>query len=118
MTHMNYLTATHTKINSMNTITELNQIRATINTPGLWDDKDREYLNSIISERKEKVLGNVTLESEFDRRWKCVNDEKFREMCAEVCRENGITEQEWNENKAVILMRFANQGCRIQNELI
>ena len=53
---MNTLTATYVKINNMNGLNELNKIQTVINYPGLWDEKDRDLLNSAIDDRKTHVL--------------------------------------------------------------
>ena len=38
-----------------------------------------------------------------------INDKKFRTQVANNCKKAGITSQEWNENKMMILMLVANE---------
>ncbi len=61
---------------------------------------------------------NPTIKSELKRRMDLVNSEDFRTSCAEIAKQVGITSEEWNNNKAVILMMWANEFCRIENETI
>ena len=62
-------------------------------------------------------MNTVTIESEFKRREDLINSESFRLKAIEICKQMGITAQEWNENKAGILMYLANEACAIQNKL-
>lgn len=59
----------------------------------------------------------VTMQSEWKRRMDLIENPKFRSMCIEGAKKLGITAQEWNQNKAGILMYFANEFCRFQNQL-
>jgi len=61
------------------------------------------------------TTSKVTMESELKRRMDLVNDESFRTICAEQMKNSGMTEKEWNDNKAVICLMLANEICRIQN---
>jgi len=54
---------------------------------------------------------------EWKRREDLIMDIEFRKVCAEGAKKLGITAKEWNENKAVILMMFANKFCAIENEI-
>lgn len=56
------------------------------------------------------------IEAEMKRRTDLVNDPKFRELCVHYAQSMGITANEWNNNKAVILLMFANEMCRKENE--
>jgi hypothetical protein len=38
-----------------------------------------------------------------------INDENFRNTCAQTAKQIGITAQEWNENKVNILYMWASQ---------
>jgi hypothetical protein len=38
-----------------------------------------------------------------------INDENFRNICAQTAKKIGITAQEWNENKINILYMWASQ---------
>ena len=53
---------------------------------------------------------DVSMGNEWAKRMELVEDEHFQKVCADVCKESGITPQEWNDNKATILMHFANQA--------
>ncbi len=57
----------------------------------------------------------ITIESEMKRRTDLIENADFRKVCAKAAKQIGITLEEWNENKAVILMHFANQVCKIEN---
>ena len=58
----------------------------------------------------------VTIESEMKRRMDLVEDPKFRQIAIETAKKMGITAEEWNANKAGLLLMFANEICRIENE--
>ena len=56
-------------------------------------------------------------ESEWKRRENLVMDIKFRKAAVKAAKSMGITAKEWNENKAVLLLFFANQYCAIENKI-
>lgn len=58
----------------------------------------------------------VTFNSEFKRREDLINNAEFRAMCAEYVQKVGITSEEWNTNKAGILMMIANEVCGLENK--
>ena len=62
-------------------------------------------------------MNTVTIESEWARREELINSESFRLKAIEFCKQLGISAQEWNQNKAGILMYLANEACKIQNEI-
>ena len=57
------------------------------------------------------------IQKEYKRRTDLIEDVKFREMCIELAKKLGITADEWNENKATLLLYFANECCAIENKL-
>ena len=57
----------------------------------------------------------VTIETEMNRRMDLVNDISFREVCAKHAKQIGITPKEWNENKAIIILKLANDFCALEN---
>jgi len=59
----------------------------------------------------------ITVKSEMKRRMDLVNDKSFREVCAKHAKQIGITPKEWNENKAMILLKFANDFCSMENKM-
>jgi len=58
----------------------------------------------------------VTFNSEIKRREDLINNAEFRAMCAEYVQKVGITSEEWNSNKAGILMMIANEVCGLENK--
>jgi hypothetical protein len=58
----------------------------------------------------------VTFNSEIKRREDLINNAEFRAMCAEYVQKVGITSEEWNRNKAGILMMIANEVCGLENK--
>lgn len=56
------------------------------------------------------------IQAEMKRRTDLVNDAKFREICVNHVKQMGVSAQEWNENKVLFLMMFANEFCRKENE--
>ena len=58
----------------------------------------------------------VTFNSEIKRREDLINNSEFRAMCAEYVQKVGITSEEWNSNKAGILMMIANELCGFENQ--
>ena len=59
----------------------------------------------------------ITIESEWMRRESLVQDYDFRLRCAKIAEAMGITEQEWNANKAIICLMMANEVCSIENKM-
>ena len=57
----------------------------------------------------------ITIKSELKRRMDLVNDINFRESCAKHSKLIGVTPKEWNENKAIIILKFANDFCSFEN---
>lgn len=77
-------------------------------------------LPSLIEEIESEALRineeqKVTLEGELKRRFDLINNETFRSICASKLKEFGMTEKEWNDNRAVICLMMANEICRIEN---
>ncbi len=54
--------------------------------------------------------------SEFARRTDLIDDVNFRKICVRMAKALGITAQEWNENKAMLMLFFANEYCAIENK--
>lgn len=59
----------------------------------------------------------VTVKTEMKRRTDLINDKSFVEYCVEIAKKLGITAEEWNKNKAMILLLWANEYCSIENKL-
>jgi hypothetical protein len=57
------------------------------------------------------------IKTEYQRRLDLVNDVNFRKSCVELVKKLGITAEEWNENKAMLLLYFANEFCGIENKI-
>lgn len=76
--------------------------------PSLIEEIEAEALR-INEEQK------VTVEGELKRRFDLVGDINFRIKVAEQMQLAGMTEKEWNDNKAVICLMMANEICRIEN---
>lgn len=60
---------------------------------------------------------NQFIKAEYKRRMDLVNDVEFRKSCVELAQKLGITADEWNSNKAGLLLYFANEFCGIENKL-
>jgi len=58
----------------------------------------------------------VTFESEWKRRMDLVEDPKFREIAIETAKKMGITAEQWNANRAGLLLMFANEICSLENK--
>ena len=59
----------------------------------------------------------ITIESEFKRRMDLINSLDFRQKAVLIAQKIGVTTEEWNENKPLILLYIANKYCSIENEL-
>jgi len=59
-----------------------------------------------------------TVQSEWQRRIDLIENPEFITKCITLAKEIGITSKEWNENKAIILLMFANKYCQVENELM
>ena len=58
-------------------------------------------------QQKTKVMNNTTsITSQINA---LIMDENFRNACAKTAKANGITSNEWNENKVNILYMWATQ---------
>ena len=60
----------------------------------------------------------VTIESEMQRRMDLINNPNFVKSCVESAKKLGITAEEWNKNKAMLCLFFANEICSMENKLI
>lgn len=58
---------------------------------------------------------NELIKNEMDLRMTLINDEQFRIEAVEVAKQLGFTAQEWNENKAMILLFLANEMIAMDN---
>lgn len=56
------------------------------------------------------------IKNEMDLRMSIVNDKEFRLQAVEVAKKLGFTAQEWNENKAMILLFMANEMISMDNK--
>jgi hypothetical protein len=66
--------------------------------------------------KTEQMKTQVTIESELKRRMDLVENPDFRKSCVEIAKKLGISAKDWNENKGLLLMMWANEVCRIENE--
>ena len=70
----------------------------------------------LLNKQKQRTMENtVTVQSEFKRRMDLVNNPDFVKSCVESAKKLGITAKEWNENKAMLCLYFANQICAMEN---
>lgn len=60
---------------------------------------------------------NDLIKAELKRRTDLVECLEFRKSSIELAKKLGITAKEWNENKMLILLMFANEFCAIENKL-
>ena len=56
------------------------------------------------------------LKKEWQRRMNLVENEEFRKSCLKISEKIGISQNEWNQNKAFIWLYFANEVCKYENE--
>ena len=56
------------------------------------------------------------IEAQLKRRFDLIENVEFRKVAIELCKKLGVTASEWNENKADILLFFANEYCGIENK--
>ena len=61
------------------------------------------------------MKANELVKNEMNLRMSLINDEKFRIEAVEVAKQLGFTAQEWNENKAMILLFMANEMIAMDN---
>ena len=61
------------------------------------------------------MKAETIIKNEFARRTALINDPAFMEAAVEAAKALGITADEWNENRAMISMMFANEFCKIEN---
>ena len=59
----------------------------------------------------------ITIELEWKRRMNLIQNPEFRKSCVKAAKELGITASEWKENKAMLLMFFANKLCAMENKM-
>lgn len=57
------------------------------------------------------------IEAEFERRMNLVNDESFRAKCVEMCKALKISPAEWNQNRGLLCLYFANLAIKIEDNL-
>ena len=58
----------------------------------------------------------VTIETEWKRRMELVESPAFIELCVNAAKQLGITAKEWNENRAQLVLFFANEMCAKENQ--
>lgn len=58
----------------------------------------------------------VTIESEWKRRTDLIENPVFVKLCIKYAKQLGVTAKEWNDNRAGILMFFANEMCAKENQ--
>ena len=73
------------------------------------------YLYTIMKQTNTTMKAQEIITAEFERRTNLIQDENFRNLAIEAAKKLGITAAEWNENKALLLLYFANEFCSIEN---
>jgi hypothetical protein len=58
----------------------------------------------------------VTIETEWKRRTDLIENPEFVKLCVEYAKKLGVSAKEWNENRAGLLMFFANEMCAKENQ--
>lgn len=58
----------------------------------------------------------TVITAEIKRRMDLVNDVEFIKLCAQGAEKIGITAREFNTNRAMICLLFANEFCSIENK--
>jgi len=56
--------------------------------------------------------------AEFKRRTDLVNDLDFRKKCVEAAKALGITKEEWDKDRLTIMLIFANEVCKLENQAV
>lgn len=56
------------------------------------------------------------INQEFELRMKLVEDQQFILDSIKIAKQLGITADEWNKNKAMILLMFANEMIGLDNK--
>lgn len=79
--------------------------------------KECIYLSYTNKQKQIEIMKAVTIETEMKRRKDLINNKSFVKDCIEMAKKLGITAEEWNKNKAMILMLWANEYCSIENKL-
>jgi hypothetical protein len=64
----------------------------------------------------QKNTAQQFISNEMEVRMKVIETPGFIEMAIEAAKQLGITAKEWNENKSMILMMFANEIIGIDNK--
>lgn len=68
-------------------------------------------------ENQNQNQNNNFFNAEWKRREDLVMDINFRKVAVKMAKKMGITAKEWNDNKAVLLLYFANEFCSIENKM-
>jgi hypothetical protein len=58
----------------------------------------------------------VTIETEWKRRMDLIESPEFIKLCAEYAKKLGVTAKEWNDNRAGLVLFFANEMCAKENQ--
>jgi hypothetical protein len=51
----------------------------------------------------------MNIRKEMKKRTDLIEQKEFRELCADWAKELGLTEAQWNENRAKLYLFFANK---------
>lgn len=54
----------------------------------------------------------MNAKTEIQKRFDLATDPTFIAKCAEIAKKVGITAEEWNKNKATILLLWANEAMK------
>ena len=63
------------------------------------------------------MKNQITFETEWNKRIELIESAQFRKLIAAYAQSIGVTEKEWDENKAGILLLMANEFCGHENKL-
>lgn len=66
--------------------------------------------------KQNNMTAQQMIENEFDLRMKLIEDKKFIQDCIKIAKQVGITAKEWNDNKGMWLLYFANELIGVDNK--
>lgn len=62
-------------------------------------------------------METITIKSELKRRTDLIADSAFINKAIEIAKIMGISSNEFNNNRAAILMLIANEFCKLENNI-
>jgi hypothetical protein len=60
-------------------------------------------------------MNTITIQTEMNKRTELIESVEFRKTCANVAKQIGITPEQWESNKAMLMMYFANEYIKTTN---